>query len=38
MKNKFDFLVIVKRKCETVRKVLERATKDATEDDPWVMP
>lgn len=32
IKNKSDFLAIVK-KCETIRKVLERATKDATEDD-----
>ncbi|KAG2143018.1 hypothetical protein DEU56DRAFT_910958 [Suillus clintonianus] len=32
IKNKSDFLVIVK-KCETIRKRLERATKDATEDD-----
>ncbi|KAG2141950.1 hypothetical protein DEU56DRAFT_911281 [Suillus clintonianus] len=32
IKNKFDFLAIVE-KCETIRKQLERATKDATEDD-----
>ncbi|KAG0702979.1 hypothetical protein DFH29DRAFT_829813 [Suillus ampliporus] len=32
IKNKSDFLAIVK-KCENIRKVLERATKDATEDD-----
>ncbi|KAG2126938.1 hypothetical protein DEU56DRAFT_535069 [Suillus clintonianus] len=32
IKNKSDFLAIVK-KCETIRKRLERATKDATEDD-----
>ncbi|KAG1724363.1 hypothetical protein EDB19DRAFT_1834219 [Suillus lakei] len=32
IKNKSDFLAIVK-KCEAIRKVLERATKDATEDD-----
>ncbi|KAG2143129.1 P-loop containing nucleoside triphosphate hydrolase protein [Suillus cothurnatus] len=32
IKNKSDFLAIVK-KCETIRNVLERVTKDATEDD-----
>ncbi|KAG2739544.1 hypothetical protein P692DRAFT_201873094 [Suillus brevipes Sb2] len=32
IKNKSDFLAIVK-KCEIIRKVLERATKDATKDD-----
>ncbi|KAG0693782.1 P-loop containing nucleoside triphosphate hydrolase protein [Suillus ampliporus] len=32
IKNKSDFLVIA-RKCKTIRKVLERATKNATEDD-----
>ena len=32
IKNKSDFLAIVK-KCETIRKIIERATKDATEDD-----
>ncbi|KAG2126913.1 hypothetical protein DEU56DRAFT_982812 [Suillus clintonianus] len=32
IKNKSDFLAIVE-KCETIRKRLERATKDATEDD-----
>ncbi|KAG1745507.1 uncharacterized protein EDB91DRAFT_152064 [Suillus paluster] len=32
IKNKSDFLAIV-NKCESIRKILERATKDATEDD-----
>ncbi|KAG1745504.1 P-loop containing nucleoside triphosphate hydrolase protein [Suillus paluster] len=32
IKNKSDFLAIVK-KCETIGKVLERATQDATKDD-----
>ncbi|KAG1874971.1 P-loop containing nucleoside triphosphate hydrolase protein [Suillus subluteus] len=32
LKNKSDFLGIIK-KCATIRNVLERATKDATEDD-----
>ncbi|KAG0693020.1 P-loop containing nucleoside triphosphate hydrolase protein [Suillus ampliporus] len=32
IKNKSDFLVIA-HKCETIRKVLERATKNATADD-----
>ncbi|KAG1838147.1 P-loop containing nucleoside triphosphate hydrolase protein [Suillus subalutaceus] len=32
IKNKSDFLGIIK-KCATIRNVLERATKDATEDD-----
>ncbi|KAG1768905.1 hypothetical protein EV702DRAFT_712687 [Suillus placidus] len=31
IKNKSDFVAIVK-KCEIIRKILERATKDATED------
>ncbi|KAG1764258.1 hypothetical protein EV702DRAFT_1205072 [Suillus placidus] len=32
IKNKSDFVAIVK-KCEIIRKILERATKDATKDD-----
>ncbi|KAG0697448.1 hypothetical protein DFH29DRAFT_149125 [Suillus ampliporus] len=32
IKNKSDFLVLA-NKCETIRKALERATKNATEDD-----
>jgi hypothetical protein len=32
IKNKSDFQAIA-NKCETIRDILERATKDATEDD-----